>query len=43
LETGGSDAARRQCSTLPKLKGPEKGQFFNLYVILDIFSRCVVG
>ena len=28
---------------ITKLKGPEKGQFFNLYVILDIFSRCVVG
>lgn len=28
---------------ITKLKGPVKGQFFNLYVILDIFSRCVVG
>jgi len=28
---------------ITKLKGPIKGQFFNLYVILDIFSRCVVG
>ena len=42
-ETGGSNAARRRCSTLPKLKGPNKGQFFNLYVILDIFSRAIVG
>ena len=28
---------------ITKLKGPIKGQFFNLYVILDIFSRCIVG
>lgn len=28
---------------ITKLKGAIKGQFFNLYVILDIFSRCVVG
>ncbi|SEH62637.1 Integrase core domain-containing protein [Magnetospirillum fulvum] len=28
---------------ITKLKGPNKGQFFNLYVILDIFSRAVVG
>ena len=28
---------------ITKLKGPVKGQFFNLYVILDIFSRCIVG
>lgn len=28
---------------ITKIKGPVKGQFFNLYVILDIFSRCIVG
>lgn len=28
---------------ITKLKGPEKGTFFHLYVILDIFSRYVVG
>lgn len=28
---------------ITKLKGPNKGQFFNLYVIIDIFSRAVVG
>ncbi|MBY0431449.1 MAG: DDE-type integrase/transposase/recombinase, partial [Rhodospirillales bacterium] len=28
---------------ITKLKGPNKGQFFNLYVVLDIFSRAVVG
>jgi putative transposase len=28
---------------ITKLKGPAKGQFFNLYVILDIFSRYIVG
>jgi putative transposase len=28
---------------ITKLKGPAKGQFFYLYVILDIFSRYVVG
>ena len=28
---------------LPKLKGPAKWTYFHLYVILDIFSRYVVG
>jgi putative transposase len=28
---------------ITKLKGPVKGQFFCLYVILDLFSRYVVG
>jgi putative transposase len=28
---------------ITKLKGPEKGTFYHLYVILDIFSRYVVG
>jgi putative transposase len=42
-ETGGSNAARRRCSTLPKLMGPAKWSYFYLYVILDIFSRRVVG
>jgi putative transposase len=34
---------RRACSTQPKLKGPAKWTCFHLYVILDIFSRHVVG
>ena len=29
--------------TQPKLKGPEKWTYYYLYVILDIYSRCVVG
>lgn len=28
---------------ITKLKGPDKGEFFHLYVILDIYSRYVVG
>ncbi len=36
-------SARRACSTQPKLKGPAKWTCFHLYVILDIFSRFVVG
>ena len=28
---------------ITKLKGPERGVYFDLYVILDIFSRFVVG
>ena len=28
---------------ITKLKGREKWTYFHLYVILDIFSRCVVG
>ena len=28
---------------ITKLKGPAKWTYFYLYVILDIFSRCVVG
>ena len=28
---------------ITKLKGPVKWSCFHLYVILDIFSRCVVG
>ncbi len=30
-------------STQPKLKGPQKWSYFHLYVILDVFSRYVVG
>jgi transposase InsO family protein len=36
-------SARRACPTQPKLKGPAKWTCFHLYVILDIFSRFVVG
>ncbi|MFZ6186217.1 DDE-type integrase/transposase/recombinase, partial [Nannocystis pusilla] len=25
------------------LRGPTKGQYYYLYVLLDIYSRCVVG
>lgn len=28
---------------ITKLRGPQKWTYFHLYVILDIFSRCVVG
>ena len=28
---------------ITKLKGPQKGSYFHLYVILDVFSRYVVG
>jgi putative transposase len=28
---------------ITKLKGPQKGQYYNLYVVLDIFSRYVVA
>lgn len=28
---------------ITKLKGPHKGVFLHLYVIIDIFSRCIVG
>lgn len=28
---------------ITKLKGPEKGFWYYLYLILDVFSRCVVG
>ena len=28
---------------ITKLRGPTKGTYFHLYVIIDIFSRCVVG
>ncbi len=28
---------------ITKLKGPAKGSWYYLYVILDVFSRCVVG
>jgi putative transposase len=28
---------------ITKLKGPQKWTYFYLYVILDVFSRCVVG
>ena len=34
---------RRTYPTQPKLKGPAKWTCFHLYVILDIFSRYVVG
>ena len=36
-------SALRACSTQPKLKGPAKWTCLHLYVILDIFSRLVVG
>ena len=36
-------SARRACPTQPKLKGPAKWTCLHLYVILDIFSRYVVG
>jgi putative transposase len=36
-------SARRTCPTQPKLLGPVKWTYFYLYVILDIFSRYVVG
>ena len=42
-ESDGRNVARRRCSTLPKLLGPAKWTYFHLYVILDIFSRYVVG
>ena len=28
---------------ITKLKGPRKWTFFHLYVVIDVFSRCVVG
>ena len=28
---------------ITKLKGPRKGSYYYLYVIMDIYSRCVVG
>jgi len=28
---------------ITKLKGPSKGSWFHLYVVLDLLSRCVVG
>ena len=28
---------------ITKLRGPDPGDFFYLYVVLDIYSRCVVG
>ncbi len=28
---------------ITKLKGPEKGTWYYLYLVLDVFSRCVVG
>ena len=28
---------------ITKLRGPNPGEFFYLYVVLDIYSRCVVG
>jgi putative transposase len=28
---------------ITKLKGPRRGDYFDLYVVLDIFSRYVVG
>ena len=28
---------------ITRLKGPVKWTYFHLYVILDVFSRCVVG
>jgi putative transposase len=42
-ETDGGDATRRPCPTQPKLLGPAKWTYFYLYVILDVFSRYVVG
>jgi putative transposase len=37
--------APNQCSSwdITKLRGPERGVWFDLYVIVDIFSRYVVG
>ena len=28
---------------ITKLKGPKRGEYFDLYVVLDIFTRYVVG
>lgn len=28
---------------ITKLKGPQKWSYFHLYVIIDVFSRCIVG
>ena len=42
-ETDGGDATRRPCPTQPKLLGPAKWTYYYLYVILDVFSRYVVG
>ncbi len=28
---------------ITKIKGPQKGQHYHLYVLLDVFSRCAVG
>lgn len=42
-ETTGRETGRRAWPTPPKLKGPAKRTCFHLYVILDIFSRYVVG
>jgi putative transposase len=28
---------------ITKLKGPRRGEYYDLYVVLDIFSRCVVA
>lgn len=28
---------------ITKLRGPNKGTYFHLYVMLDVYSRCVVG
>jgi putative transposase len=28
---------------ITKLKGPRRGEYYSLYVVLDIFSRCVVA
>lgn len=39
----GSDAESGVALSITKLKGPAKGTYFRLYVILDIFSRYVVG
>ena len=39
-----ASAPNQLCSwDITKLKGPAKWTYFYLYVILDVFSRCVVG
>ena len=42
-ETDGSNVARRPCPTQPKLRGAQKWTYYYVYVLLDVFSRYVVG
>ena len=42
-ETDGSNVARRPCPTQPKLRGAQKWTYYHLYVIMDAYSRYVVG